>query len=146
LFDFLYKISVVVFDTHLQNLFYFFNMYLFGVVDSNPNRNHDSIFPDISKPTTVDLSSVSELTKDNESPKKSGVNAENLEQNGISMTAKEYASTPDVKKRLISMLELDPLPEITPADMDMKLSTGTISKRDAVIHDNIGPFVNKAIL
>lgn len=146
LYDFLYKISDVVFDTHLQNIFYYFNKYMFGVVDSNPNRNPDANLPDINKPTTFDLSSTSEMTKDYESAKKAGVSPEYLRQKSISITSKEYASTPDVKKRLINMLELDPLPELTPADMEIKLSVGTISKRDAVIHDNIGTFVNRAIL
>src|SRR5690606_25806190 len=91
LYDFLYKISDVVFDTHLQNIFYFFNKYMFGVVDSNPNRKLDSNLPDINKPTTFDLSSVSEMTKDYESAKKAGVNPEYLRQKGISITSKEYA-------------------------------------------------------
>jgi hypothetical protein len=145
LYDFLYKISDVLFDTHLQNFFYFFNKYMFGIQDSNPNRKVDANLPEINKPAFFDLSSVPEMTAEYDVAKKASMPSEYLRLKQIAIAAKEHSSNPDVKRKIVAILELDPLPEITAADMDMKLLMGTISKKDAVIHDNIGAFVDRGI-
>lgn len=144
LYDFLYKIADVMFDTHLQNFFYFFNKYMFGVQDSNPGRNLDKNLPEIHKPVKFDLSSTTEMTYEYSEAKKASINPEFLRQKQIDLAAKEYASNPDLKRKVITRLELDPLPEIASADMEIKLVNGTISLRDAVIHDNLGTFVDRA--
>jgi hypothetical protein len=144
LYDFLAKIADVVFDTHLQNFFHFINMYQYGLQDTNPGRDLNSNLPDINKPVVFDLSSVPEKTIEYKASKEASVNPEYLRQKQISLASKEYGNAPDIKRKIVTSLELDPLPEITPADMEIKLMSGTISKQDAVIHDNIGPFVDKA--
>jgi hypothetical protein len=144
LYDFLYKISDVVFDTHLQNFFYFFNLYMFGVQDKNPGRSLDKNLPEIQKPVMFDLSSAGEMTLEYAEAKKASINPEFLRQKQIAIAAKEYGNNPEIKRKVIVKLELDPLPEISPADMDLKLAGGTISRRDAVIHDNLGTFVERA--
>lgn len=145
LYDFLFKISDVIYDTHLQNFFYFCNLYMFGLQDTNPGRNLDANLPEINKPVVFDLSSVPEKTLEYKASKEASINAEYLKQKQISLASKEYANAPDIKQKVVTILELDPLPEITPADMDIKLMSGTISKQDAVIHDNLGSFVDRAI-
>jgi hypothetical protein len=144
LYDFLYKIADVMFDVDLQNIYYFFNRYMFGVQDSNPGRNLASNLPEILKPVMFDLSSASEMTAEYAVAKQASVNPEYLRQKQIAIAIKEYAGSPDLQRKVVTMLELDPLPEITPTDMEVKLALGTISKRDAVIHDNMGSFVDKA--
>lgn len=144
LYDFLYKIADVVYDTHLQNFFYFFNLYMFGVQDRNPNRSVDKNLPEIHKPVVFDLTSVAAMTQEYAEAKKASINPEFLRQKQIAIAAKEYTNNPDIKRKVITKLELDPLPEITPEDMEIKLAGGTISRRDAVIHDNLGTFVERA--
>jgi hypothetical protein len=143
LYDFLYKISDVIFDTHLQNFFYFFNLYMNGVQSQGKELNKN--LPEISKPAIFDLSTTHEQTMEYSEAKKATLNAEYLRQKSISIAAKEYASTPDVKRKIVTILELDPLPEIAPADLELKLAIGTVSRKDAVIHDNIGAFVDRAV-
>jgi hypothetical protein len=150
LYDFLHKVSSVMFNTHLENFFYFFKQYMFQVYDQSLNkkrreREQDKDLPEINKPAFFDLSSVPEMTLEYAEAKKATMPGEYLRQKQIAITAKEYASTPEVKRKLIAIIELDPLPEITSADMDLKLSLATISRKDAVIHDNIGPFIDRAL-
>jgi hypothetical protein len=145
LYSFLSKISDVIFDVHLSNFFHFANLYMFGVQDSNPNRNVKSNLPEISKPVSFDLSSPAELTIGFSEAKKGGINSEVLRQKQISIASKEHASAPDVKRKVITTLELDPLPEMSAVDLELNLSAQTVSKRDAIVHVNISQFVDRAI-
>jgi len=144
LYDFLYKIADLVYDTHLQNFFYFFNLYMFGVQDNNPGRKVDKNLPEIRKPKNFDLSSVAEKTALYAEAKKATMSPEYLRQKSIEITGKDFGTNPDIQRKVITCLELDPLPEISPVDLETNLSLGIISKKDAVIHANISTFVDQA--
>jgi hypothetical protein len=146
LYDFLYKIASVVYDTHFANIFYFFNKYMFQVQDANPGRELDKNLPEINKPTKFDIASTPEMIEEYKVSKDSGVSAEYLRQKQISISAKEYSNNPDVLKRIIMTIELDPLPGIKTEDADTLLMSGLASKRDLVIHFNIGRFVERALI
>jgi hypothetical protein len=146
LYGFLSKISDVLFDTHLQNFFYFFNLYMFKIQDSNPGRNVEANLPEINKPVQFDLSSPQELTLGFDAANKGGMDKEVLRQKQIAIVAKEHASEPTVKSRIITILELDPLPGMSATDVDLNLQAQTISKKDAILHTNIAQFVDRAIL
>jgi len=145
LYDFLYKIASVVYGTHLTNIFYFFNKYMFGVVDSNPGRDAEKNLPEINTPTKFDISSTPELTVEYKTAKDADVNAEYLRQKMIALASKEFANNPDVKRIIVMGIELDPLPGMTVDQADALLPIGVISKRDAVLHFQIGKFLNQAI-
>jgi len=146
LYDFLYKISSVMFDTHLANFYYFVNLYMFGVQDSNPNRDIDSNLPEINKPVKFDISSTSELLAEYQVAKTSGADAEYLRQKMMSIAAKEFSNNPDLQKEILLSIELDPLPGMSVTDAEALLIIGGISKRDMVLHFNISRFVHQAIL
>jgi hypothetical protein len=93
-----------------------------------------------------DISSTSEMTLEYRAAKEADVNPEYLREKQISLIAKEFANNPDLKKRLILQLELDPLPGLTVQDSDTLIANGTISKHDAVLHFQMGKLVNQAIL
>jgi hypothetical protein len=145
LYDFLYKIADVVFGTHLTNFFYYFNQMMFGVQDSNPGRNLYSNLPEINKPTTFDLTTVAEKTATYKTAKDASMNPEYLRQKGIEIATKDFGTSPDTQRKIITVLELDPLPEVSAEDIELKLSIGTISKKDAVIHDNLSSFIDQAV-
>ncbi len=144
LYDFLYKVSDVMFDTHLQNFFFFFNLYMFGVTDKNPTRDLDKNLPEIIKPKNFDLTSVAEKTATYAEAKKATMNPEYLRQKSIEIASKDFGTSPDTQRNVITVLELDPLPEMSPTDVEMNLANGTISRKDAVIHTNISTFVDQA--
>lgn len=144
LYDFLYKISDVCFDTHLQNFFYFFNLYINGVRDSNPGRNLDNNLPNIVKPTSFDLTSVAEKTALYAEAKKATMPAEYLRQKAIETADKDFGSAPDIQRTVITAIELDPLPEMSPEAVELNLANGLVSQKDAVIHTNISNFIERA--
>lgn len=146
LYDFLSKIASVVYDTHLTNIYYFFNKYMFGVQDSNPNRKLDANLPEINKPTKFDISSTSEMTSDYDIAKRADVNTEYLRQKMIALAAKEFSNMPDVKREVILTIELDPLPGMSVDQADALLAINVISKRDTVLHFQMGKFVGQAII
>ena len=144
LHDFLYKISSVVYDTHLTNIYYFFNKYMFGVQDSNPNRKLDDNLPEISKPVKFDISSTEEMIDSYSVAKKAGADSEYLRQKMMSIAAKEFANNPDLREEILLSIELDPLPGLSPTDADALLMSGVISKRDCILHFNISKFIQEA--
>jgi len=146
LYDFLAKISSVVYDTHFTNIYYFFNKFMFGIQDSNPNRKLDENLPEINKPASFDISSIGEMTLDYKAAKEADVNPEYLRQKQIALISKEFSNNPDVMRRLILTAELDPLPGVTPEEADTMVMSGIISKTDAVLHFQIGKIVTQAIL
>ena len=145
LYDFLYKISDVVFDTHFQNFFYFFNLYMFKVQDTNPTRNPDKNLPDIIKPKSFDLSSVGEKTIQYAEAKKAGMNTEYLRQLSVDIASKGFGTSPDIQRKIITAQELDPLAEMADEVVGTNLSLGLVSKKDAVIHANISSFIDQAV-
>jgi hypothetical protein len=146
LYDFLYKIASVVYATHLTNIFYFFNRYMNGIVDSNPTRNLESNLPEINTPTKFDISSTAEMTLDYKTAKDADVNPEYLRQKQIAIVSKEFANQPDLKKRIIATIELDPLPGVTVEEADSLLATQVVSKRDLILHFQMGKFITQAAL
>jgi hypothetical protein len=146
LYDFLAKVSDVVYDTHLTNIYYFFNKFMFGIEDANPNRKLDENLPEINKPASFDISSTGEMTLEYKAAKEADVNPEYLRQKQIALISKEFSNNPDLMRRLILTCELDPLPGITPEEADTMVMSGIISKTDAVLHFQIGKIITQAIL
>ena len=146
LYDFLYKVSDVVFDTHLQNIYYFFNLYMFGVADSNPNRSVDNNLPEISKPVIFDISTVTEMLTDYENAKKSGANSAILREKQKQIASKEFATNPELKNKILLILDCDPLPELSVADSELLMQSNLISRQDSVIHFNLNKFIERALL
>ena len=146
LYDFLAKISSVVYETHLTNIYYFFNKFMFGIEDSNPNRKLDANLPEINKPASFDISSTGEMTEEYKVAKDADVNPEYLRQKQIALIGKEFSNNPDLMRRMILTIELDPLPGVTPEEADTMVMSGIISKEDAVLHFQIGKIVTQAIL
>lgn len=146
LYDFLAKISSVVYDTHLTNIYYFFNKFMFGIEDSNPNRKLDKNLPEINKPSSFDISSTTEMTLEYKNAKEADVNPEYLRQKQIALIAKEFSNNPDLMRKMILTVELDPLPGVSPEEADAMVMSGIISKTDAVLHFQIGKIVTQVIL
>jgi hypothetical protein len=146
LYDFLEKIASVVYDTHFTNIYYFFNKFMFGIEDANPNRKLDKNLPEINKPVNFDISSTGEMTLEYKTAKEADVNPEYLRQKQIALISKEFSNNPDLMRRMILTIELDPLPGVTPEEADTMVMSGIISKEDAVLHFQIGKIVTQAIM
>lgn len=141
LYNFLSKVASVMYDTHLTNIFYYFNLYMFSVEDAAPGRDVEKNLPEISKPVKFDISTIAEMTNEYEVAKKADINPEYLRQKQISIASKEFANNPDLKQMITLAIELDPLPGLTVEEADTLVISGIVSKRDAVLHFQMSRFI-----
>jgi hypothetical protein len=140
--DFLQRIADTMYEIHLTNIYYFFTKYMFGVTDP---EKVEEIEPQISKPTQFDVYSSTELTAQFADAKKAKLNPSYLGVKQKDIQNKEFSTNPDLLTRLNLELDLDPLAEVGPEDVSLKLSNGTITQETAIIHDNIKEFVDRAM-
>jgi hypothetical protein len=78
-------------EIHLQNIYYFFTKYMFGVTD--PTKLEE-IEPQIVKPTQFDIYSSSELTNQFAEAKKAKLNSSYLQVKQAEIQNKEFQTNP----------------------------------------------------
>lgn len=144
-FDTLYNIGSVVFDTHLQNTFYFFNRYMFGVADKSAGRDPETNLPEINKPTQFDIASTAELVANYKVAKDSGLDPNFLQIKQIEIGTRDLTTNPDLKRFTNLLLDLDPLPGMDANTVSLNVSKFFIRQVDAVIHFNIKRFIERAM-
>lgn len=145
LYDFLYRISSVVFDTHIHNFFYFINLYLYGVESKSTGKNVEDNMPVISKPVQFDISTAQELLTEFDAAKKGGANPSYLKVKQKQLNSKEFATDPDLRDKMNLILDLDPLPDMPVDDIIAQSGQGWVDSLDVITHCNIGQFVDRAI-
>lgn len=146
LYDFLYKIASVVFDTHLTNIFHYFNLYMFKVESLNPGQSDiNTNEPEIAKPTMFDITTAVEMVQEYKNSKEAGINPTYLKVKQIQINSKEFASDADLKEYLNLVLECDPLPQISEDQIIANSLEGWYRKYDPIIHANIESFVKRAV-
>lgn len=149
-YDTLYTISVVTFDIHLQNFYYYANKLRYGVEAKSKERNAsnekvvDKNLPEINKPTHFDIGSVSELINNFKIAKESGLDPNYMQVKQIEIQSRDLTTNPDLKQFTVLLLELDPLPGMVSMDIDKNVSKGFVRKTDAIIHYNLKSFVEQA--
>lgn len=144
-YDTLYNIGSVVFDVHLQNTFYFFNKYMFGVADRSAGKDSETNLPEINKPTQFDIASMSELVANYKVAKDSGLDPNFLQLKQIEIGTRDLTTNPDLKAFTNLLLDLDPLPGIDANTISLNVSKFFIRQVDAVIHFNLKRFIERAI-
>lgn len=144
-FDTLYNIATVVFDVHLQNIFYFFNAYMNGVSDNSMGKDPDENLPEINKPTQFDIATTSELIANYKVAKDSGLDSNFLQLKQIEIGTRDLTTNPDLKRFTNLLLDLDPLPGMSASDVSLNVSRLFVRQVDAVIHFNIKRFLERAI-
>jgi hypothetical protein len=144
-YDTLYNIGSVVFDVHLQNTFYFFNKYMFGVADRSAGKDAETNLPEINKPTQFDIASTAELVANYKVAKDSGLDPNFLQIKQIEIGTRDLTTNPDLKKFTNLLLDLDPLPGMDANTVSLNVSKYFIRQVDAVIHFNIKRFLERAI-
>lgn len=143
--EFLQKIADTFFEVHLPNIFDWFAWYMFGVESAGSEDKLKAIQPDISKPTQFDVYTAAELTTQFKEAKTAQVNPAYLQVKQAEIQNREFQTHPELLNVLNLQLELDPLAEVTRESVSLMLSDGTVTKEDAVIHDNIRVFIQRAI-
>lgn len=144
-YDTLATISSVIFDIHLTNQFYFINKYMFSIEAKSLNRKEDKNLPEINKPSIFDVMTTAELINNFAVVQKAGMDRNYLRLKAIEIVNKDFSTSPDVRKYLITILQLDPLYGFTQDEMSLGVSQGVIRKLDWAIHENLKTFVDRAI-
>lgn len=145
-YDTLYNIGSVVFDVHLQNTFYFFNKYMFGIADRSANKDPQGNLPEINKPTQFDIASTAELVANYKVAKDSGLDPNFLQIKQIEIGTRDLTTNPDLKKFTNLLLDLDPLPGMDANTVSLNVSKFFVRQVDAVIHFNIKRFLERAVM
>jgi hypothetical protein len=144
-YDTLYNIATVVFDVHLQNIFYFFNKYMFGVSDKSSGKDPEKNLPQINKPTQFDIASSTELINNFKAAKDSGLDPNFMQIKQQEIATRDLSTNPDLKEFANLLLDLDPLPGMDAQTVNLNLSRFIIRQLDAVIHANIKRFITEAL-
>lgn len=144
-YDTLANIASVVFDVHLQNFFYFFNLLMNGVKDFSTNKDADKNLPEINKPTQFDIAGTPELINNLKAAKESGLDAAVLNIKEQEILTRDFTTNPDLKTFAQKMLDLDPLPGMTPDEISLAQMKGYISQVDCAVHFNKKRFIERAI-
>jgi hypothetical protein len=143
--DFLFNIGAVVFDVHLTNQIYFSNKYKFAIRMKSENKTEEKNLPDVVKPTQFDVLTTAELINNFAVASKSGVDKNYLRVKQMEIVNRDLNNSPEMKKYLLTMLMVDPLFGFVQDEISAGVNAGVIQKRDWAIHENLKPFLDRAI-
>lgn len=141
----IYDIGSRIFDVIMNNQFYFINKYMNGTEDASVGKSTDKNLPQVNKPTSFDIETISELLAGLKASKDAGVDRNIQQAKEEAYLSRDMETNPAAKTYYLMLLNLDPLFGYVQADIETSLSLGIIRKVDAVIHANLKPFVDRAI-
>lgn len=104
----------------------------------------ETMAPKIAVPTKLDVLSANYLVTEISALKNGKVNPIIIIASEIELANKKFANNPDVRDRLVSVLELDPLAGITNDDKASMLSNKGVTIEDYIVSCNIHTLVNLA--
>lgn len=136
---FLGAVSKTVYDIHLKNIMRFSALYRYGL---ETNGKVEDIMPTINKPTHFNVASVVGMQEQFKVAKDSGMDRTYLLYKQMDIMNKDFGANPDQKALLNTIMNVDPLPGLTPADIS-SLST-SIAPLDIIIHNYLKMFVEMA--
>lgn len=137
---FLLAISKTVYDIHLKNIFMFSAMYRY-TEEVGPEKIKD-IVPQINKPTHFNVASVLGMTENFKVAKDSGLDRTYLMYKQKDIMNKDFGANPKQKALLNTIMDVDPLPGYTPADISSLSSS--LAPLDIIIHNYLKQFVEMA--
>jgi hypothetical protein len=105
----------------------------------------DEMQPKISIPKHFDIFSIKYDEEELASAKTNKLNPVLINAMEVSYATKKFSSEPNVQKKLIAVLTLDPLANVSEDDKAMRLSNNGISQEDYILSCNINSFVERAI-
>lgn len=141
----IYDIGVTMFEVHFMNQFYFINKYMNGTEDSSASRNTDENLPQINKPTSFNIESISEMLAGLKEASDAKVDRNVQQAKEIAYLSRDMETNPGLKTYYTAIIDLDPLYRMSQDEIDLNLAKGLVYKHDAVIHSNLKPFVDRAL-
>lgn len=111
-----------------------------------PNENDIlEMLPQIPVPEHFDIFSTKFIEDELKNAKDNKLNPVLINAMEVGYATKKFNSDHDIQKRLLLILQLDPLANVTEEDKTMRLSNKGITQEDYVLSSNIGALVKRAI-
>jgi hypothetical protein len=139
---FMTKVFDYMFDNHIPNVFYFINLYRYGVL---LGKRVDEYLPTISKPTSFDVLTIQDVTEELAKAKENNSSPVYLEALERDLIDKRFSTNEEIRTRATLCIDLDPFPSRSIEDKTMMKLNQTVSNEDLVISDNIVKFVKMAL-
>lgn len=143
--DTIFNIGSVVFDVHLPNQYYFINKYMFETEAKATRKEENKNLPEINKPTIIDILTVSDLINNFQVAKTAGVDKNVLRLKQIEIVNRDPSLIPEQKAYMVALVDLDPLFGYPQSEIDLGVNKGVIRKVDWTIHENLKPFLDRAV-
>jgi hypothetical protein len=143
--DTLYTIGSVVFDIHLTNQYFYINKYMFKIESESQGKKEDANLPEINKPVNFDILTTAELINNFQVAAKGGMDKGYLRIKSMEIANRDFATSPDVRKYLVTALNLDPLYGFAQDEINLGVTNGVIRKVDWAVHENLKSFMDRAI-
>lgn len=105
----------------------------------------EELLPPIAVPEHFDIFSVKYDEEELKNAKLNKINPVLINAMEIAYATKKFNSEPDVMRKLVSVLTLDPLSNITEEDKALRLSNKGITLDDYILSSNIVQFVERAV-
>jgi len=141
----IYDIGSRMYDVIFNNQFYFMNKYMNGTEDASAQKNTDENLPQVNKPTSFNIESISEMLAGLKQASEAGVDRNVQQAKEIAYLSRDMETNPMMKTYYVTLINLDPLYRMTQDDIDINLMKGLVYKTDAVVHANLKPFVDRAL-
>jgi hypothetical protein len=143
--DTIFNIGSVIFDIHLPNQYYFINKYMFETEAKSTRKEENKNLPEINKPTIIDILTVSDLINNFHVAKTAGVDKNVLRLKQIEIINRDPSLVPEQKAYMVALVDLDPLFGYPQNEIDLGVNKGVIRKIDWTIHENLKPFLDRAL-
>lgn len=137
LYDFLLTVSTTVFDTHITNIIYFTEAYVYmgKVVDK---------LPVIQKPVSFDLLSVQEEALAVQAAQTAGLDPMYLKFKQLNFMQKDLFGKQGELNVATDALLLNPFSFMTPDEVTNAFNIGAIDESDMIVYFNIERFIQQA--
>jgi hypothetical protein len=128
----------------MDNIYWLIGLYRYGQL--YPPDDIIEMIPEINVPDKFDILSSAHTLEELASAKTNNVNPVIKSALEIAYASSRFNTDPEIRDRLLLILKLDPLPNITEDEKMSRLSNKGITLESYVISSNIQPFIQRALM
>lgn len=128
----------------LNMCYYYIAEYRYEVIIPEDDKRN-SFLPEVQVPERFDLIDVNVLMEEYVKAKNANISPVLRSEMEKEIAEKRFSTSPEVKNKIIAIIELDPLAGKTTDEKNAELQNNVILKEDAIISAYIVPFINRAV-
>lgn len=142
--DFLSTISDNLFDNIIYHSYYYINQWRYYILFNGDKEKLNDNMPSINKPTTFDTANVMQIGQEISELTTAGVSKEIIGYMSKNLADKKFANDFEIKNIVQSVLDLDPLPNMSEDNKMVILGNRGTTEINYIISCNIKPFILRA--